>query len=76
MIRILHCPAAVAGHPSQLARSERGIGLDSWAISFSQNYLHYETDELLSNNLLTMEVKRWGVLKRALYDFDVIFYMM
>ena len=72
MIRILHCPAAVAGHSSQLARSEREIGLNSWSISFSQNYLHYETDELLSNNLLTMEVKRWGVLKRALYDFDVI----
>lgn len=74
-LRILHCPEGIGGHPQQLARSEREIGLASVAISFKQNYLQYEGDEILlqpGQGYAQLELRRWQLLRRALRDFDVI----
>jgi glycosyltransferase involved in cell wall biosynthesis len=51
------------------------MGLSSWSITFEQNYLRYEADEILrtqKQNPLVTEIKRWWVLWRALRDFDII----
>lgn len=74
-IRVLHCPNLVGGNPQQLAKTERELELDSWAVAFSQNYLSYPCDEILwadGDSIPTREVKRWKLLYRALKDFDVI----
>jgi len=58
-----------------LARAEREIGLDSWAVSFRPSPFGYESDEVLWNNEDSMpirEVKRWQLLWRALRYFDVV----
>lgn len=74
-LRILHCPAAVAGNPQGLARAERKIGLQSWAISFYESPFRYELDEMLWNDpsaVFKNEIKRWKLLWRALRNYDVI----
>ena len=74
-IRVLHCPNLVGGNPQQLARTERELELDSWAVAFSQNYFSYPCDEILwgdDDSIPTREIKRWKLLYRALKDFDVI----
>ena len=74
-LRVLHCPGLVGGHAQQLARSERELGVQSWAVAFEQSRYHYATDEVLwpeSSGRLTRELKRWGLLWRALCRFDVV----
>jgi glycosyltransferase involved in cell wall biosynthesis len=73
--RILHCPSAVGGHPQGLACAERKLGLESVSVAFEQNYLNYQTDEVLyksSDRLLAREAKRWALLRRALREFDIV----
>lgn len=74
-LRVLHCPTAVAGNPQGLARAERKLGLQSWAVSFYQSPFRYELDEVLwddSSAVFKNEIKRWRLLCRALRNYDVI----
>lgn len=74
-IRVLHCPMLVGGNPQQLARAERSLGLASWAVAFSQNYIDYECDEVLwpdERSIALNELRRWRLLYRALTQFDVV----
>ena len=74
-IRVLHCPMLVGGNSAQLARSERALGLDSWAVSFRQSPFGYACDEVLWNDstpAILREIDRWFLLWRALKDFDVV----
>lgn len=74
-IRVLHCPAMVGGNPQTLARAEREIGLESWAVSFYQSRIGYETDEVLwkeGDHPIICEAKRFWLLWRAIRDFDII----
>ena len=74
-IRVLHCPELVGGNAQQLARAERALGLESVAVAFDQTVFAYDTDEVLfapSDRLLRRELKRVGLLRRALRDFDVV----
>lgn len=74
-LRILHCPLATGGNPQGLARAERKIGLQSWAVSFTESPFQYESDEILWRNpaaVLLNELSRWKLLGRALKNFDVV----
>jgi len=74
-IRVLHCQEIVGGNPQMVARAEREIGLDSWAVSFRSSPFGYKSDEVLWNNedsLPIREVKRWRLLCRALRYFDIV----
>jgi glycosyltransferase involved in cell wall biosynthesis len=74
-IRVLHCPAMVGGNPQQLARAERELGLQSWAVALRQNRFQYQSDEVLcgdGESRLLLEVRRWRLLCRALREFDVV----
>lgn len=74
-IRILHCPNIVGGHAQNLARFERKLGLDSWAVALKTNYADYECDEVLCKEkygILKQEFKRWLLLFRALFCYDII----
>jgi glycosyltransferase involved in cell wall biosynthesis len=58
-----------------LARSERELGLASWAITAQQNYLNYSTDEVLlgaNENRLKLELKRLPLLWRIWRSFDIV----
>ena len=73
--RVLHCPAAVGGHPQGLARAERAIGLASHSVSFVEHPLGFDADETLAPEgtpAWRAEWARYGLLFRALRDFDVI----
>lgn len=75
MLRVLHCPANVGGHPSELARAERALGLASRSVAFDPSIFGYATDETLwagARGLLGREARRFALLRRALRDFDVI----
>jgi len=74
-IRVLHCPAMVGGNPQSLARAERELGLESWAVSFYQSSIGYKTDEVLwkeGDHPIICEAKRFWLLWRALRHFDII----
>jgi len=74
-IRVLHCPTLTGGNSPQLARSERMLGLASWAVAFEQNYINYDCDEILwraDDCIVAREFKRWKLLYRALSSFDVV----
>ena len=74
-LRVLHCPEMVGGHPQQLARAERERGLRSWSLVFRPSKYQYATDEVLWNEhdgRLTCEAKRWLMLGRALWHYDLI----
>jgi hypothetical protein len=63
------------GNPQGLARAERQVGLNSWAVAFYQTHFGYTTDEVLwgnQHNYLTREIRRWKLIWRAIRDFDVI----
>lgn len=74
-IRVLHCPAIVAGNAQQLARAERELGIESWVVALTGSPFGYGTDEILwerKDNVIMREIKRWRLLWRALKDFDII----
>lgn len=74
-LSVLHCPEMVGGNPQGLARAERRLGLDSWAVAFSRSFMDYETDEVLcenGENALLCQIKRWGLLWRAVRHFDIV----
>ncbi|HYN27203.1 MAG TPA: glycosyltransferase family 1 protein [Burkholderiales bacterium] len=74
-LRVLHCPMLVGGNSAQLAKSERALGLDSWAVSFRRSPYGYPCDEVLwpdSMPGVMRELGRWSLLWRALNDFDVV----
>jgi glycosyltransferase involved in cell wall biosynthesis len=74
-LRVLHCPDMVGGHPQQLARAERALGLDSWSVAWQASRFDYSCDEVLSSGRSGALGKGWMRLKllaRALVRFDVI----
>ena len=74
-LRVLHCPAAVGGHPPALARAERALGLDSRTIVLERPPFGYDVDEVLfrrGDGRARREVARWRLLLRAARDFDVV----
>lgn len=76
-IRVLHCPTTVGGNPQGLARAEREVGLQSWAVAFEQTYFAYPTDELLAGphpSRWRTELERWRLLGRAMRDYDIVHY--
>jgi glycosyltransferase involved in cell wall biosynthesis len=74
-LRVLHCPTTCGGNPQHLARAERAVGLQSWAVAFGENAFQYEADEVIESRLL-IELKRWNVLWRAMRRYDVIHFNM
>jgi len=65
----------VGGNAQQLARSERALGLQSWAVSFRRSSFGYPCDEVLwtdTSSGIVREFRRWSLLWRALHDFDVV----
>ncbi len=63
------------GNPQGLARAERKLGLQSWAVAFSQTHFAYSSDEILwpnGQNYVRRELQRWNLLYRAMRHFDII----
>jgi hypothetical protein len=74
-LRVLHCPDMVGGHPQQLARAERALGLDSWSVVWQMSHLEFPCDEILCSGRVSPWRKGWMRLKmlaRAMLHFDVI----
>jgi glycosyltransferase involved in cell wall biosynthesis len=74
-LRVLHLPHNVGGHPSGLARAERELGVDSRAISFHAMNAATPADEVLladGAGRARRELRRWGLLVRALREADVV----
>lgn len=74
-LRVLHCPEVVGGMAGELARAERALGVESWAVAFENSVYDYPIDEVLytpSTGRLKREWQRWGLLRRALTQFDVV----
>lgn len=73
-LRVLHCPADVGGHASQLARAERELGLESRAVTFEPSPFGYEADEVLFEGCgrARRELRRWRFLIRTISDADVV----
>lgn len=74
-IRVLHCPGIVAGNAQHLARAERELGIESWAVALVESPFRYETDEVLwdgKGSAVMREIRRWRLLWRALKGFDII----
>lgn len=76
-IRVLHCPDIVGGNPANLARAERKLGLQSWAITFRQTVFSYPIDEVLlkpSDGVWAYFTNMFKLLWKALRNYDVIHY--
>ncbi|MBI6545881.1 MAG: glycosyltransferase [Cyanobacteria bacterium NC_groundwater_1444_Ag_S-0.65um_54_12] len=74
-LRVLHCPLMVGGNPQSLARAERALGVESWSVAFRDTFARYPCDEILWQDqeaIWQFEWKRWRLLWRSLWDFDVI----
>jgi len=74
-LRVLHCPTAVAGNASSLARAERELGLESRAVALEAPPFGIETDEILfspDDPGWKRELKRLRLLVRALRHFDIV----
>ena len=74
-MRVLHCPTDVGGNPSGLARAERTLDLESWAVVFKQNPYGYPVDEVLWTDRMShfqRELARWKLVRRALRQYDVV----
>ncbi len=74
-VRVLHTPAAVGGHATQLAEAERALGLDSVSVSLHAPPYGYTADEVLfgpRTRPLARERRRWLLVRRALREFDVV----
>jgi hypothetical protein len=67
----------VGGHPQELARAERELGLASWSAVYRETRFRYPADEVLwrdGTSRLTWERNRLRLLRRAFRDYDVIHY--
>lgn len=76
-LKVLHCAHLVGGQATSLARAERGLGSQSWAVSWQPSAFGYPADEILwteSASLLRQELTRWRLLARGAWEFDVIHY--
>jgi len=76
-IRVLHCPDIVGGNPANLARAERKLGLQSWAVTFRQTVFSYPIDEVLlkpSDGVWAYFPNMLKLLWQALRNYDVIHY--
>jgi glycosyltransferase involved in cell wall biosynthesis len=74
-LRVLHCPDMVGGQPGILARAERELGAESWAVSFEKSRYDYPIDEIVSppgTGPIRRFSRRWRLLWRALRRFDVV----
>jgi hypothetical protein len=74
-LRVLHAPTMIGGHPPLLARAEREVGVDSWAVAFESTPVRYPVDELLFEprpGTFVRELRRWRLLLHALREFDVV----
>jgi len=76
-LRVLHCPTSTGGNPQNLARSERLLGLKSWALTFHTSSFKYDSDETLfspNTPIWWQQIKSWGIVFRARKFFEVIHY--
>lgn len=67
----------VGGNPQGISRAERQLGLESWCVAFTQNKWQFGSDEMLladAPGLTKGELRRWGLVFRALRKYDVIHY--
>jgi hypothetical protein len=74
-LRVLHCPSPVGGYASSLVRWERELGVESWCAVFQPGPYQYPADEVLwlpDQGRWRWELKRWGLLWRAIRRFDVV----
>jgi glycosyltransferase involved in cell wall biosynthesis len=74
-LRVLHCPTLTGGNPIGLARAERELGLQSSAITLQASRFEYEADATIlrpGESEILLELKRWGLLWKAIRRFDVI----
>lgn len=74
-LRVLHCPWMVGGNAACLAAAERELGIESTTIVLQDPSYGYPADEVVwgdDDRPLVSELKRWGLLRRALRDFDVV----
>jgi len=74
-LRVLHCPDVVGGLPGSLAKAERSLGIESWAVTFDPSKYDYPIDEILSpvgTPGYRRVLRRWGLLWRALSKYDII----
>lgn len=74
-LRVLHVPDAVGGQAAGLARAERALGLDSFAVSLERSPYGYRMDEVVRRPFQSrpaFELARLRLLARALRDFDVV----
>ena len=76
-LRILHCPGMIAGNPQGIARAERELGLQSWAVTLAQNKWQFASDEVLMSDSpgpLRSEARLWRLVFKALRNYDIIHY--
>ena len=74
-LRILHAPENTGGHPQGLVEAERELGLASTGIALHPTPFGYPSDEIVladDPGLLTRELRRLRLIRRALRDFDVV----
>lgn len=72
-LTVLHVPAAVGGHPPQLAAAERELGLDSRCVTVDPPPFGYAVDEVLfRGSRAGRELRRWRLLLRALREVEVV----
>jgi glycosyltransferase involved in cell wall biosynthesis len=71
-LRVLHCPTNVGNNPQGLARAEREAGLESVCVSFDEPFGYPVDESLATPNPLLFEARRWGLLRRALREFDAV----
>ncbi|MDA8109530.1 MAG: glycosyltransferase family 1 protein [Betaproteobacteria bacterium] len=73
-VRVLHAPLLMGGHPQELVRAERALGLHSRAVSLTPTRFGFAIDEVLwrgDESLVAREAKRWRLVWRALRNYDV-----
>lgn len=74
-LRVLHCPTDVGGHPCELARAERRIGLDSTVAVTRRGPFDYPVDidlGLAGASRLRRLIGRVQLLAHAFGRYDVI----
>lgn len=68
---VLHAPTVVGGNSSRLSNAEKKLGVKSFCLSRSRNYLGFRSDEIIEKNTrlgTALNVLRWGLLWILKYD--------